>query len=786
MPKTTFVAYSSKIEEVSAAVFDAVRKANARTLPIRFEPWQFNDVAGLPLVSPILEKIDDSPFLVADITTLNLNVIYEIGFAIGRGKRVFIIRHAGIAGDKELANSAGIFDTLGYHEYSSVEDLAHRISAEIEESPLPIAHPPDRKALVYVLEPPSRSQAVSILVSRMKKAGFYHYRSFQPGEDTRLSATDAIRQVAVSSGVFVPLQESHTPGANIHNIRAMFVLGLADGMSTPRLAIAPSGFPIPLDIRDTVKPYQRAEDIIEAVAEFSPSVVSHASRLDPSELEGTSVLQALNIGDSRAENEMTTLGRYYMRTDQSERALRGEVNLVVGRKGSGKTATLIRVRDKMRGDRRNIVVDLLPDGYQLIKLKEDILEYLTEGARQHLITAFWEYLILLEVTYKLLEKDADTHRRDHNLFQLYVDLKQAYEVEDFSSEGDFSERLLNLSQRLTNGYRSRFGKQDTQKLTAAAVTELLYTHDLKKLRQKVSDYLNFKESVWILFDNLDKGWSTQGVDVIDAIVLRCLVDAGRKLEREFQKAGHDLHCIVFVRNDVYDHLMRNSPDYGKELRAQVDWSDPDLLREMFRLRLASGLGADNANLEFEKIWREICVSHYQGEESSAFLIDRTLMRPRNFIKLFNHCRGFATTLNHSRIEEDDIEKGVAAYSNDLREELNRELTDVMPYAKDLLYHFMDAQAVITRAELDGVLASAGIGTADYEDVIKFLLYYGVLGITASGQEHFIYNVNYDMKVLEVRIARSGANTRYIVNPAFWPGLGISPPPPDILLSTAVS
>jgi hypothetical protein len=34
------------------------------------------------------------------------------------------------------------------------------------------------------------------------------------------------------------------------------------------------------------------------------------------------------------------------------------------------------------------VVDLKPEGYQLIKLKEDILEFLAEGARQHLIVAF--------------------------------------------------------------------------------------------------------------------------------------------------------------------------------------------------------------------------------------------------------------------------------------------------------------------------------------------------------------------------------------------------------------
>jgi hypothetical protein len=55
------------------------------------------------------------------------------------------------------------------------------------------------------------------------------------------------------------------------------------------------------------------------------------------------------------------------------------------------------LRDKIRSDRRNIVLDLKPEGYQLIRMKEDILEFLSEGARQHLIVAFWEYLIYLEI-----------------------------------------------------------------------------------------------------------------------------------------------------------------------------------------------------------------------------------------------------------------------------------------------------------------------------------------------------------------------------------------------------
>jgi hypothetical protein len=122
--------------------------------------------------------------------------------------------------------------------------------------------------------------------------------------------------------------------------------------------------------------------------------------------------------------------------------------LAVGRKGSGKAALFIQLRDKIRRDKRNVVADLRPEGYQLIKLKEDILAYLSEGSRQHLITAFWEYLILLEVAYKLLEKDQYTHKHNHEIRELYLELQATYKVEDFSVEGDFSERLLVLSRRI--------------------------------------------------------------------------------------------------------------------------------------------------------------------------------------------------------------------------------------------------------------------------------------------------------------------------------------------------
>jgi len=767
---SAFVAYPSQDKDLASQILEAVKRSNAKSEAIHYEPWEFNDNEGHQLISPIIEGIDDSVFVVADITYLNLNVVYEIGYTIGSGKRVFLTRHKSIIGDQEIARQAGIFDTLGYYRYNSYDELCHRLTSHIQPSPFPFTISSDIKSPVYIVEPPVKGDAATILISRVKKAG-YRYRSFNPIEATRLSATDAIRQISSSAGVIVHLYPLTNAWAQIHNVRSMFAAGLAEGMNKPCLILCPKDYDAPLDIRDDVKTYQRADDIIDFVAAFVPDIASYLQKSDPAPVKLETSLQSLRMGDPTAENEMTTLGKYYVPTDEYGRTLRGEVNLVIGRKGSGKTALFIQCRDQIRSDKRNVVVDLKPEGYQLIKLKEDILGYLSEGSRQHLITAFWEYLILLEVAYKLLEKDKLVHKHNHELVDIYHELEVAYRSDEDLAEGDFSERLLILSQRISTDYRSKYGNADGQRLTSDQITNLLYKHDIRELNARISKYLSKKQSVWILFDNLDKGWSTSGIDEIDAIVLRCLIDAGRKIERDLRKSGHTFHCIVFIRNDVYEQLMQHSSDYGKEMRAVLDWTDPELLKEMLRLRLIAGLGLDK-NVPFEKIWPKVCSPHYKGDESAMFLIERSLMRPRNVLKLFSYSRGFANNFSRSTIEEKDIEKGFYVYSQDLLVELDHELADVIPGAKGLLYYFLDAKQEMTLEDMQLLLERANVDVSDCYRVIEFLLYYGVIGLRIKGSDQYIYNVNYDSKVLEIRAELAGENAHYIVNPAFLPALGI--------------
>ena len=92
----------------------------------------------------------------------------------------------------------------------------------------------------------------------------------------------------------------------------------------------------------------------------------------------------------------------------------------------------------------------------------------------------------------------------------------------------------------------------------------------------------------------------------------------------------------------------------------------------------------------------------------------------------------------------------------------------------MLYHFIDSKSCLSHGDLKGLVTSAGIEEPEVDKVLRFLLYYGIIGLRTPERDLYIYNVNYDAKMLEIRVHRAGDSAQFIVNPAFWPALGIAP------------
>ena len=206
------------------------------------------------------------------------------------------------------------------------------------------------------------------------------------------------------------------------------------------------------------------------------------------------------------------------------------------------------------------------------------------------------------------------------------------------------------------------------------------------------------------------------------MIVRALLEATRKLERQLRTDDFDFRTLVFLRNDVYELLVGETSDRGKESKVVLDWTDPDLLRELLRRRLVFGSALPDSS-SFEDVWRAIATPHLAGEESSQFVIDRCLMRPRALLDLVSHCRSVAINLRHQRIEKEDFEKGLESFSTDLLSEINLEIRDILPEAENIVYEFIGEKATLPAAELDGILEKASASVPERDAFAELLLWY---------------------------------------------------------------
>ena len=150
------------------------------------------------------------------------------------------------------------------------------------------------------------------------------------------------------------------------------------------------------------------------------------------------------------------------------------------------------------------------------------------------------------------------------------------------------------------------------------------------------------------------------------------------------------------------------------------------------------------------------------------------MRPRNLLKIFNHCKGSAVNFGRDQIQPDDIEKGIATYSDDLLIEADQELANIDPQAENLIYRFIDEDRKFEREELVILFEEHGLPQEKHDTVIEFLLYFGFFGLQFLRKEPvYIFDVGYDMKRLKMLIDKHQDHVEFVLNKAFWPALGVS-------------
>lgn len=753
--------YPAEPGVISSAIENAIALLAERNSDQHYRSWRAVDTAGRIIFCEVCKAIRGAKVVVADVTTLNFNVLFEIGYAIGLGIPVIPIRDPDYAPNATAFGQLGIIDTIGYEKFSNSEQLTETLQAVIPNArPLHSEYPINTDQPVYVIKSSVSNEGQIKLLSALDKSSM-PYRSFDPQESARMSAHDAIRNAIQSRGVITNLSSPNRPSALVDNSRCAFVAGVAMAAKRHVLMIQEELVAQPIDYRDVVQHYDNGQRVTLLVAPFLKTLLQEsfgtkfapvATPLQP--------LEQLDFGDIAAENEVNQLREYFVPTSQYTDVKRGHARLVVGRKGSGKTAILYEVVDAFVRSRDSVVVDLKPESHQFSEFRTVVLRELEAGAKEHVLTAFWHYLLLVELARKIIEVDASLVSRDVDLAAPYQKLIDVYGYEDAVEEGDFSERLFELTQRITER-RKRAGGE----LRPTQITELIYEKNIPDLTEALSEYLAHKDAVWLLVDNLDKGWPVGGIEQEDILLILSLLEATRKIQKQLLRAEVDTRAVVFLRNDVFDLLLPEIKDKGKETVAFLDWDDAENFKKLAERRMA----ASTEERPFSELWPMFFPSHIGAVESFHYILSRTLMRPRDLIRFLKACVNTAVNRGHEKVWEEDVLKAEEQYSEDQTQELAFEIGQVFPEYADLHYTFIGAKSLMDEEELKATLQAGKISDGDLDRVTDVLLWFGFLGVVSkTGMEKFAYEYRYGIERLKAEAANP---KRYIVHPAFRTALG---------------
>src|SRR5207253_2613314 len=109
--------------------------------------------------------------IVADVTTLNFNLMFEIGFTIGLGQPLIPIRDRSYNVDDRDFEELEILSTLGYLDFANHEQLLDGLINRLPGKALAPGGSTDvaTEAPLYVLKGPVDTEGTIQLMSAIKK-----------------------------------------------------------------------------------------------------------------------------------------------------------------------------------------------------------------------------------------------------------------------------------------------------------------------------------------------------------------------------------------------------------------------------------------------------------------------------------------------------------------------------------------------------------------------------------------------------------------------------------------
>jgi hypothetical protein len=783
-----FVAYPSSPADRAESIERAIEELETGGV-VDIVGWKSLMVSGRVVVSAICDEIKNRSVFIADVTGLNPNVLFELGYAISHRKRVWLLLNSSIERAKFEFDRFQLLTTVGYASYNNSRDIVERfyieepyknLDQDLYGELLRAAGPPSKRDALLYLRCDVNTEA-SLRIARRVSSGPIASVIDDPQEVRLQPFSWYVQQVTSAFAIVCHLLSTDYQDWELHNAKHALVAGLAHGRAKPLLMLAHEPYASPLDYRDLLRKHKTAAVAESIFADWSLPLVDQYEKRRArtaaykAEERAQIELRDITVGEPIAEFESDSVPDYYVSIAAYTETLHSKYSLVVGRKGTGKTAMLYALTEELRADPRNHVSVIKPVGYELEELMTILREELSRAEKGYLVESFWKFLVYTELTKSVYDQllgkpDYYVATPAETALLEFIEQHQSLIVPEFSA------RLESAVARLRE--LPHASSANSRRLK---ISELLHSEMLARLRVLLGEVLRTRARVAMLVDNLDKAWNADGDLPLLSELLFGLLSVSRRVAEEFSRdasgrAAVNLSFALFLRSDIYAAMLQFAKERDKLPARLIIWADPDLLRRVIEERFMKSV----ADIEVPReVWERYFVATVRDISTWEYITHRILPRPRDLVYLIKSALQFAVNRGRTCVEEKDLIDAEKQYSRFALDALIVEAGVRVARVEDLLLHFVQSSEVVTEAEISTRLVAAEIPLSQLEGVISVFVELTFLGFeVARNRFDFLYDER-DKRKFSVMARKTADETtngvrRFRIHPAFHAFLEIRP------------
>lgn len=776
---TAFFAYGSETPSCGEFIEEAIKQINNSGHSVSIKSWKTLSIGGNFLISTILREIEGSDIFCCDITNLNENVLFELGFAIARNKPIWIIQDITVSESFQKYKEFILLNNIGYINYTSSKDIVNAFLDQkqyLSKKPLLDSLPIDSNGvsdntILFYLKSQIDQNYNQYIVNRIEENKIPVL--IDDSNENKLAPISwYLKHLIRIPSILIEFSAVDRSNYQIHNCKCSFVGGLALGLNKKYRFVAAQPYPSSIDYQEHLQRFNNLQGCQNIIDPFLKEIRNQAIELISGKVDFTrykrkdGALQKVKFGEMLAEHESIDIYEYYVNTANDDNLLRAEYNIVVGRKGSGKTAAFYYLSTKYSKNIRNQVVIIKPINFEIDGLIELIQSTNIEFGKSYIVESVWKFLIYTEILKSIYLRVSDK--------PTFSIANEEGAIIDFVEQNE--EKILpDLSSRLNQLFNDlkAIGQVSDQGQFRAKISEILHQGLLKSMADLVIKFMTNKGILVLLIDNLDKNWRKgSNIEITSKFILGLLGVIGR-INKDLKGGNKNpvdirMNLVVFLRSDIFKQIIESAREPDKIEYTRLIWTDTEILFRLIDKRI-DFLSQDKA-ITGVKFWEQYIAQHVEGRGVKDFIASCIIPRPRDLIFFLNCAKNSAVAKGHEYITENDLISAYSEYSNWAFQSILVENGITISQLKDFFYHIVGQKSIITKLLIFDTMKAVGIPHDSEEKVSYFISH--LCSMSFIGREiranEFYFDYGYEIDDKKLFQATKLGSDRFKIHAAFIP------------------